>query len=101
MAWRAPLAGWLSACLLLAPFIAPSAARSTARFESNPCPFTPPEGLSVACGTLVVPEQRNADASSAEVRLAVARVAANHPSSRDPVLYLAGGPGSPASTDLP
>jgi len=59
MAWRAPLVGYLSACLVLAPLLGPSVAQAAdGQFESNPCPFTPPDGLKMTCGTLHVPEHR-------------------------------------------
>ena len=69
-------------------------------FEPGPCAFAVPEGTSPtagpSCGFLVVPENRSR-AGSAPVRLAAAifHTPAEDPAP-DPVVYLAGGPGSSA-----
>ncbi len=67
-----------------------------ARFESGSCPFGVPGGMRVECGTLIVPEDRR-HPENGEVRLAVAVVRTRSATpAPDPVLYLSGGPGSPA-----
>lgn len=65
------------------------------RFEPGACPFPAPRG--VACGDLVVPEDRMHPADSRAIRLAVAIVRSRSDSpAPDPVAFLAGGPGSSA-----
>ncbi len=72
---------------------------SVTRFEYGPCPFAVPGYLRVDCGTLVVPEDRSRP-DSGIVQLAVAVVRAPGPNPLpDPVVYLSGGPGSPALKD--
>ena len=87
--------------LLLLPLLVLLAAcqgQSTAvpRFEAGKCPFTPPNGVTVNCGYLVVPETRPAPASGGKtIRLAVAvyKTKATAPAP-DPLVYLEGGPGA-------
>jgi pimeloyl-ACP methyl ester carboxylesterase len=70
-----------------------------ARFEYGACPFGVPGGMRVECGTLVVPETRG-QPDGGLVHLAVAVVRASGPNpAPDPLLYLSGGPGSPALGD--
>ncbi|MCU0512409.1 MAG: alpha/beta hydrolase [Anaerolineae bacterium] len=87
-------------CLLLLAVTA-AAARPDYHYAVTPCPFYPAvpgeeEGVTFACGTLTVPEQR-ADPASPPVELAVAIIysTAARPAP-DPVLYLEGGPGGSA-----
>src|SRR5512138_146424 len=63
-------------------------------FESAPCAFVVPSGYSPDCGYLVVPENR-ARPNSRSIRLHVA-IFRNRAGIRvsDPVVHLAGGPGS-------
>jgi pimeloyl-ACP methyl ester carboxylesterase len=63
-------------------------------FETAPCAFSVPDGYRPECGYLLVPENR-AKPGSPVIRLHVAvfRSRAIHPSP-DPVVHLAGGPGS-------
>jgi pimeloyl-ACP methyl ester carboxylesterase len=64
-----------------------------ATFEEGPCPFDVPEGASVDCGFVVVPEDHN-DPEGPTINLALAIFrdgSENHQS--DPVILLAGGPG--------
>lgn len=68
-----------------------SAQAESPRFETGDCPFSIPEGATVDCGTLVVPENRGV-AETNEVRLAVAIFRAETPAA-DPVIFLQGGPG--------
>jgi pimeloyl-ACP methyl ester carboxylesterase len=73
-----------------------AAPATVTRFEHGPCPFGVPADLRIDCGTLVVPEKRS-DPNSGVVQLAVAVARTNSGSpAPDPVLYLSGGPGSPA-----
>jgi pimeloyl-ACP methyl ester carboxylesterase len=75
---------------------AAAAPATLAHFEPGACPFRVPRDLRIDCGALVVPESR-ADLRGGVVRLAVAIVRARSPNpAPDPVLYLSGGPGSPA-----
>jgi pimeloyl-ACP methyl ester carboxylesterase len=62
-------------------------------FEPADCPFRVPAGATVACGFVIVPEDRSGDPDDT-VRLAVAtyRSIAETPAP-DPVIYLQGGPG--------
>ncbi len=63
-------------------------------FTERDCPF--PALERVTCGTLVVPENREAP-SAGNVELAVAIIsAANGQTDRTPVIYLEGGPGGSA-----
>ncbi len=64
------------------------------RFEPGPCVFPVPAGYSPDCGYLLVPENRSRPEGNA-VRLAVAVFrTANPDPAPDPVVHLAGGPGS-------
>ncbi len=72
-----------------------SAPAVVSRFEYSACPFRVPADLRIDCGTLIVPENRN-DPNSGIVQLAVAIVRAPGNAADDAVLYLSGGPGSPA-----
>ena len=71
-----------------------SAQAAVPRFGAAPCPFEVPPN--VACGYLVVPENRSQPDSRA-IRLAVAIIKshAEHPAP-DPMVYLEGGPGGSA-----
>ncbi len=71
------------------------------KFEPSVCPMDGlPEGATVECGYLIVPEDRS-DADSADIRLAVAIIRSQSASpSPDPLIYLAGGPGGSALGDL-
>lgn len=64
------------------------------RFEPGPCAFPFPDGYSPDCGYLVVPENRSRPEGPA-IRLAVAVFRSTSPDpAPDPVVHLAGGPGS-------
>ena len=66
-----------------------------------PCPFAIPKGAAIRCATFTVPEDR-ARPNGRVVRLAVAVArSATAPRHDDPVLYLSGGPGSPALGSTP
>lgn len=65
-------------------------------YGQEPCTFEAPEGATVECGALVVPENRARDPKDT-IRLAVAifRSAGPNPAP-DPIVFLQGGPGAPA-----
>src|SRR5262245_39097007 len=74
-----------------------------ARFEPGPCPQTPepvPGFDKASCGVLIVPENRQND-NGRKIRLAVVRVppAVPHTRPREPILFIAGGPGNSALLD--
>jgi pimeloyl-ACP methyl ester carboxylesterase len=98
----------LAACTLLALLaVAAGTARSPAAtpvFVPGPCP-APPKPIAelkqARCGQLVVPEDRNR-ANSPKIRLSVAIVAAATAQKKsDPIVWLAGGPGDDAITEIP
>ncbi|MFI5000036.1 MAG: alpha/beta hydrolase [Reyranellales bacterium] len=62
------------------------------RLERERCTFKPPRGERIECYALIVPENRE-QPKGREVRLQVAVLKAKRPLARDPLLYLAGGPG--------
>lgn len=67
-----------------------------AGFEPAGCEFRVQEGYNPECGFLTVPENRSKP-DSALVRLHIAVFRSSNPEAApDPVVYLAGGPGSPA-----
>ncbi|MGW2336386.1 alpha/beta fold hydrolase [Streptomyces sp. NPDC001685] len=71
-----------------------------ARFVPGPCPATP-EPVPGRCGYLEVPENR-ARRGGRTVRLTVAIVpAASGRPARDPVVFMTGGPGADAISDIP
>ncbi|MCB9100172.1 MAG: alpha/beta fold hydrolase [Anaerolineales bacterium] len=75
----------------------PSAA---AQFETITCSPEMPGQLAVACGILSVPENRSKP-NSPTIDLVVAILKAPGPKVRpDPIIYLAGGPGGSALSDL-
>jgi pimeloyl-ACP methyl ester carboxylesterase len=101
---------WLLAlaCAILALSVVAShatrAADTTQRFVSGPCP-APPQPIAelkqARCGRLTVPENRQ-HAGSRTITLAVAIVKARSPRAKmDPVVWLAGGPGDDAITEIP
>jgi len=67
-------------------------------FEPGECQFPIPEGVTVDCGFVIVPENRYGDANDT-IRLAVAVYRSRESSAADvPVIYLQGGPGQDAIT---
>ncbi|MFF4653293.1 alpha/beta fold hydrolase [Streptomyces sp. NPDC001380] len=71
------------------------------RFVPGPCPPTLPHGVRARCGHLVVPENR-ALPGGRQLRLAVAVVPSRSPAPHgDPVVFLPGGPGQDAVSDIP
>lgn len=65
-------------------------------FEPVQCRFPIPPGMDPQCGDLVVPENRTLPGShSIRLHVAIFKSRSSHPAA-DPVVYLAGGPGSSA-----
>ena len=63
-------------------------------FEPDVCRIREPQGVIVQCGNLVVPENRSdPDSRMIELHVMVFGTASRNPAP-DPLLYLAGGPGS-------
>lgn len=86
----------LSACQTTqtpAPGPVPTQSGYTPKYEKSDCPFDKPQGVSVECGYLTVPEDR-AKPQGATIRIAVARFKASVANpAPDPIVYLEGGPG--------
>jgi pimeloyl-ACP methyl ester carboxylesterase len=65
-------------------------------FEKSACKFIPPDGVTVTCGYVSVPEDRM-NPHSKTVQLAVAIFHSTNPNpAPDPVIFLQGGPGGEA-----
>ncbi|GAA4219959.1 pimeloyl-ACP methyl ester carboxylesterase [Sagittula marina] len=85
--------------ILAALAAAPSQAQEVGAFEPTPCPILLPhdgevEGETYDCGIVVVPENHETDGGRT-IEIAAMRLRATTLSPRsDPVIYLAGGPGS-------
>jgi hypothetical protein len=93
-----------AAALSVACFVATRAAESTPSFVPATCP-APPQPIAelkqARCGRLIVPENRQ-QAGSRTISLAVAIVKARSPRAKsDPIVWLAGGPGDDAITEIP
>jgi pimeloyl-ACP methyl ester carboxylesterase len=82
----------------------PTASSGVPRFEKGDCPFTEPQGQTVQCGSLVVPEDRSAatpqggaganpNAKTIRLQVAIFKSPSATPAP-DPIIYLEGGPGS-------
>ena len=85
--------GVLAACTTPLPPTPTPAQTGVPRFETTRCWFQEPQGRTVECGYLVVPEDRDRPDGTA-IKVAVARFKSS--SSRpapDPIVYLEGGPG--------
>ncbi|MCC6612566.1 MAG: alpha/beta fold hydrolase [Anaerolineae bacterium] len=64
------------------------------RFEPAPCPVSYPARYDVSCGYVIVPEEHaNPDGDTLRVMVAIFHTG-EHDRQPDPVIYLAGGPGS-------
>jgi len=76
------------------------AAGTLAVFDPYRCPFEVYEGEEIDCGYLIVPEDRS-DPDTLEVELAVAILRSPNPNpAPDPILYLSGGPGDSALSEV-
>jgi pimeloyl-ACP methyl ester carboxylesterase len=103
-----PIVRTLTVCCALAASSAGAfvAAPTTAgpSFVAGPCPSMPrpiAELKKARCGKLMVPEDRRG-ASARTISLSVAIVpAASSQAKADPILWLAGGPGDDAITEIP
>ena len=85
-------------------FLATRAAASAPSFVAGPCP-APPQPIAelkqARCGRLIVPEDRMRSGGRT-ISLAVAMVAAASSAPKsDPIVWLAGGPGDDAITEIP
>lgn len=88
MNWQWLRAGVAAALLL----VASDAWAGPPRLERERCVFKPPRTDRLECYTLIVPENREKQ-HSREIRLKVAVLKAKRALDRDPLVYLAGGPG--------
>lgn len=71
--------------------------QATGPFFNAPCPVRPPQGVTVDCGVLVVPESRS-NFNGRTVQLPVAIIRSPNPNkAADPVVFLTGGPGQGAT----
>lgn len=76
------------------------AAGTLAVFDPYECPFEVYEGEDIECGYLIVPEDRT-DPGTLQVELAVAILRSPNPNpAPDPILYLSGGPGDSALSEV-
>ncbi|HEY6325007.1 MAG TPA: alpha/beta hydrolase [Candidatus Cybelea sp.] len=100
--WTLTMACGLAALSAGAFFDAPTAAAPS--FLAGPCPSMPQpiaQLKQARCGTLAVPENRRG-ANTRTISLSVAIVpAASSQKKADPILWLAGGPGDDAITEIP
>lgn len=80
--------------VLISGFSLPSVAQDAVpRFEPGSCAFALPDGQNPACGTLVVPENRQ-NPSGKTIRIAAAIFRSpNANKAAEPLIYLEGGPG--------
>lgn len=95
-------------CVLLAlpasASVTTSGPSGTPVFVPDPCP-APPQPIAelkkARCGQLIVPETRHLT-NAPKIRLSVTIVAAASPQKKsDPIVWLAGGPGDDAITEIP
>jgi pimeloyl-ACP methyl ester carboxylesterase len=74
---------------------------ASGRLVGTVCPFTVPTGWDARCGKLTVPADRTGANTTRSLSLAVAVFKSSSAApAADPVVYLAGGPGSPALDDV-
>ncbi|HEX3370087.1 MAG TPA: alpha/beta hydrolase [Candidatus Cybelea sp.] len=103
LVWVVTIAGVLSASGIAA-LVAAQTPAGAPSFVSAPCPAMPapiPELKKARCGRLVVPENRRGS-SKQTISLSVAIVPASSPKAKsDPIVWLAGGPGDDAITEIP
>lgn len=84
--------------------VTPTPTASASSFVQGPCPKTPqpiPELKTARCGRLIVPEDRR-HPNGRTIRLSVAIIpAATAKPKSDPIVWIAGGPGDDAITEIP
>lgn len=101
--WFAIVAGVL-VMLSASASVFTRASAGTPSFVPGPCPAAPQpiaELRHARCGRLIVPEDRR-HGGTRTISLAVAIVAARSPKAKsDPIVWLAGGPGDDAVTEIP
>jgi pimeloyl-ACP methyl ester carboxylesterase len=94
----------LVAGVVLLAGVSPALAQTGASFAPAPCPKMPGPvpGLDTAtCGKLTVPENRTVP-NGKTIQLSVAIVPSQSPDKKpDPIVWLAGGPGDDAITEIP
>lgn len=84
----------LIAALCLFAALVPTHAQDQDGFQPSDCPFANATAIQIDCGWLIVPEN-HADPTGNTIRLAVAIIRATGAQRQpDPIIYLAGGPGS-------
>ena len=103
IAWFATISCALVA-LSVSAFVFARGAASTSSFVPGPC-ASPPQAIAllkqVRCGRLIVPEDRRGGGKQT-ISLSVAIVPAQSAKpKRDPIIWLAGGPGDDAITEIP
>jgi pimeloyl-ACP methyl ester carboxylesterase len=91
-AWIAGSQAGICSVLILVTLTAGSASATTPRLERERCVFRAPRGDRLECYELVVQENRDRPRGG-EVHLKVAVLKAKRPADKDPLVYLAGGPG--------
>ena len=83
--------------------VTPAPTASASSFVEGPCPKTPepiPKPSIVRCGRLTVPEdRRHPNARTISLSVAIVRAATANPKS-DPIVWIAGGPGDDALTEV-
>jgi pimeloyl-ACP methyl ester carboxylesterase len=81
-----------------------TATKTPYRFIKGPCPKTPeaiPKLKTARCGQLIVPEdRRHPNGRTISLSVAIIKATSRTPK-RDPILWLAGGPGDDAITEIP
>lgn len=84
----------LLAALLAVTPLGAQEADYTPTLEPGDCPFDTPRGLTVDCGSMIVPQNRaEPDGTPVSIAYAVFRTNSDNPRP-DPLIYLDGGPGT-------
>lgn len=103
VAWFAAFACAVVA-LSIGAFFAATRTAAASSFVPGPCP-SPPHAIAelkaARCGQLIVPENRRR-AGGKTISLSVAIISSSSPNKKsDPIIWLAGGPGDDAVTEIP
>ncbi len=81
-------------CLLIFAVFGVAAQDDAPQFQAIECPIGIPAGFTLRCGTVEVPESRDAPESTNRIALTVVVMESQDPDPLpDPVIYLHGGPG--------